>query len=118
MIENGELELPSGGDCWHCSMVTEDGESLGDATGDIDHIVSHIAEDYYVPSLLFNALKHSDYANPKFVYKSIQENERARSARTVLNKFFRDNYKREIAENLNEIRERYDGTHKPELSVA
>lgn len=56
---NGEVEKPSGGDCWYCFMVTDDGQSLGDATGDTDHILSHFEEEYYVPSLMVNAEKHN-----------------------------------------------------------
>lgn len=47
------IERPSGGDCWHCC-----GNSGGKK-----HLLSHIEEDYYVPSLLVNALKESGYRN-------------------------------------------------------
>ena len=54
----GELKPPNNGDCWFCSMQTEDGKTFGemaDPTG--DHILSHIDEQYYVASLLVNAIK-------------------------------------------------------------
>jgi hypothetical protein len=54
---SGEVESPSGGDCWYCLMVTTDGKNLGDATGNSDHIEFHIEESYFVPSLLVNAAK-------------------------------------------------------------
>jgi hypothetical protein len=58
-IEAGQLQDPSGGDCWHCCMRTENGQSLGDATTNTDHLINHITENYYVPSLLANALVES-----------------------------------------------------------
>lgn len=51
----GEVESPSGGDCWYCCMVTDESKSLGDATGNTCHIESHIEESYYVPSMVKNA---------------------------------------------------------------
>jgi len=53
----GDIDSPSAGDCWYCAMQTESGESLGDATRDTGHLVSHFEESYYVPSLLMNAHK-------------------------------------------------------------
>jgi hypothetical protein len=51
------LELPDGGDCWHCVMRTEDGTTLGDKVHGTGHLDSHIQEGYVVPSLVYNALK-------------------------------------------------------------
>lgn len=51
----GKMKKPSTGDCWYCSMHTDAGESLGDATKNNDHILSHFEESYYVPSMLYNA---------------------------------------------------------------
>lgn len=48
---------PSGGDCWFCYMVTQDGQTLGDAFEGNDHLDSHIEEGYVVPSLVYHALK-------------------------------------------------------------
>lgn len=56
-LVSGEVESPSGGDCWYCAMYTDSGESLGDATRDTSHLLSHFEESYYVPSLLYNAYK-------------------------------------------------------------
>lgn len=50
------LDKPSGGDCWYCGMQTTEGESLGDAIKDTDHLHSHMSEGYVVPSLVYNAL--------------------------------------------------------------
>lgn len=64
----GKVEAPSGGDCWHCVMrVSNDhtkdaGKTLGEATGDKDHILSHIKESYFVSSLLVRALETFDTA--------------------------------------------------------
>lgn len=53
----GNVPAPSGGDCFFCAMrEVETGKPLGELTND-DHIVSHIEEGYYVPSLLVNAIE-------------------------------------------------------------
>lgn len=54
---SGDVPAPSSGDCWYCVMRTDTGVSLGEATQNVDHILSHLAERYYVPSLLTNAIK-------------------------------------------------------------
>jgi hypothetical protein len=51
------LEKPNSGDCWYCAMQTEKGESLGEATKNVEHLHSHLKEGYVVPSLVFNAMK-------------------------------------------------------------
>lgn len=49
----GEIEAPSVGDCFYCAMRdVETGLPMPGA----DHLLSHIKEPYYVPSLLLNAL--------------------------------------------------------------
>lgn len=58
---------PSGGDCWYCSMVTQDGIPLGDVHANHEHLHEHIAESYYVPSLLFNAVKEAGYVVPAVI---------------------------------------------------
>lgn len=47
----GEVPAPSAGDCFGCSLRTEDG---GEGFG-TDHYFGHIEEGYFVPSLLVNA---------------------------------------------------------------
>jgi len=51
----GEVPLPSGGDCWFCALGSEDGKPMGDRQA--DHYLSHMDDNYYVPALLFNAMK-------------------------------------------------------------
>jgi hypothetical protein len=57
----GLVPLPSGGDCWHCSLkAVEDNKPLGDVVHDTtknNHIYQHVKEKHYVPSLLYNALE-------------------------------------------------------------
>ena len=55
------LPKPGHGDCWYCLMRTEDGKSLGDAVKDVEHLQSHIDEDYVVPSLVWSALVEAGY---------------------------------------------------------
>jgi hypothetical protein len=54
---------PPTGDCFYCLMTTE-GDSLGDATGDTSHLESHLDERYYMVSLLLNAFRDRNYADP------------------------------------------------------
>lgn len=58
----GDVPKPNAGDCFYCSMIVQPpsidaGRSLGEVAGGGDHIVSHIEEKYYVPSLLVNAIR-------------------------------------------------------------
>jgi len=54
---SGEMDSPSGGDCWYCLMENEQGKNLGELTSNNEHILSHFEESYYVPSMLLNAYK-------------------------------------------------------------
>lgn len=60
---NGKVEQMSAGDCWYCFMQTESGESLGEATHNTDHILSHLKEPYYVPSLLYRAVEKTGHVS-------------------------------------------------------
>lgn len=62
------LSGPNGGDCWHCHMVTTDGETLGDASRDTAHIESHMKEKYVVPSLVFHAMKEKGWSTEKIPF--------------------------------------------------
>lgn len=58
----GKVPKPSNGDCWYCVMVVSEpkkdkGKTLGEAIKDRSHIIGHIKEKYYVPSLLVRACK-------------------------------------------------------------
>jgi len=47
---------PSGGDCWYCYFtINRDGNDTDIAS--TDHLTEHIREKYYVPSLLYKAMK-------------------------------------------------------------
>jgi hypothetical protein len=56
-MSDGRLEYHQGADCWHCGMVDKQGKTLGELSGSNEHILEHLKESYYVPSLLFNAVK-------------------------------------------------------------
>ena len=55
------VEQPGGGDCWHCAFTTEAGKTMGDTFKDTNHLWSHIKENYFVPSLLYSAMKEAGY---------------------------------------------------------
>ena len=63
--KRGEIPAPSNGDCWGCLMVAEDGSH---PMGGPDHILEHMAEGYFVPSLLWNALKARGYRDPALIW--------------------------------------------------
>ena len=69
-LEKGEVPAPGAGDCWYCCMVRSDtGKPLGERVDTLhpdgtitqerntDHLMDHMKESYFVPSLLVNALK-------------------------------------------------------------
>jgi hypothetical protein len=72
-LRKGTMPMPSGADCWYCSLRTESGQPMGDnaqtlhsdgtVTREVntDHLWSHIEEGYYVPSLAVNALRERGY---------------------------------------------------------
>ncbi len=52
-LRAGDVPKPSGGDCFECHFRQADGSAgIGG-----DHILEHMKEKYYVPSLLVNACK-------------------------------------------------------------
>jgi hypothetical protein len=68
------LNPPGPGDCFYCQMrvvpTAEEkaaakgpapvcGKVLGDATGDLSHLLSHMEERYVVPSLVYHAMKEA-----------------------------------------------------------
>jgi len=64
-VKQNYKKEPSAGDCWFCSMrVVGTGEALGDKTQDHAHLLQHIKERYYVPSLMVNALVERGYQHP------------------------------------------------------
>lgn len=57
-----EIPLPDNGDCWYCLMKeVKTGKPLGELTGDVEHLKSHMQERYIHGSLLVNAMKHCGY---------------------------------------------------------
>lgn len=55
---DGILDKPSAADCFYCVMrEVETNKPLGEVTNDFSHIESHIQENYFVPSLLINAIE-------------------------------------------------------------
>jgi len=60
-LEAGYVPMPSGGDCWYCALVTDDGMPMGEAAGNVEHLDMHMKDKYVVPSLLVNALRERGY---------------------------------------------------------
>lgn len=57
-LMDGEIGLPGPGDCWFCYMQVNEGDNtLGEAVKDTDHLLSHMEEKYYVPSLLWRVIE-------------------------------------------------------------
>lgn len=62
-LEDGLIAYPGGGGCWYCSMITEDKKPLGEAINNTQHLIDHMNEGYFVPSLLVNAGRAAGYRN-------------------------------------------------------
>lgn len=111
MIEAGELEPPSSGDCWGCLMNPVDAKPVtqgpfGRANRPtphgrveimgVDHYLSHMGlgedadERYYVPSLLVNAIKARAYRDPGFIWQMIASRKDGSMAAGILRAFFRN----------------------------
>jgi len=65
------LAMPGDGDCWYCYMVTDDGQTLGAATEDTSHLLSHMDEGYVVPSLVWRALTEAGWSPDEQVIHAI-----------------------------------------------
>lgn len=55
-LKAGKVDMPSAGDCWYCLFIDKPEHP---ASG--DHIKDHMKHNYYVPSLLVNAMKAAGY---------------------------------------------------------
>lgn len=56
-LKAGLIDYPNGGDCWACSMRDSEGNTrMGES-----HLIDHMQEKYYVPSLLVNAGREAGY---------------------------------------------------------
>lgn len=106
LVSAGGLEDPSSGDCWGCSMTVAEDPGVSQGTRcrtrsaphgrlepmGIDHYLSHMTEEgrYYVPSLLWNAIKSRGYGDPAYVWQAIKGRKDGRWAAQILRGFFRD----------------------------
>lgn len=90
-VDNG-ISTPGAGDCWGCAFTEgHNGDLPGFAMGD-SHFLAHVEEGYYVPSLLWNAIKSRGYVDPAFIWQVIQGDIRrgdARFLKDVLRSYFR-----------------------------
>jgi hypothetical protein len=73
-LVDGKVGAPSGGDCWYCRLVTTGAEgkivqTLGDSFGSHDHLLTHIKEGCFVPSLLQHAIE-DEWAPVSIIVKS------------------------------------------------
>jgi hypothetical protein len=70
-LVDGKVPAPDAGDCMLCHMVeVKTGKPWGDVTGDKDHLLSHIEESYFVPSLLMNAI-NAELGTISIIAKSV-----------------------------------------------
>jgi hypothetical protein len=73
-IDDGTVPLQiTAGDCWFCAMKTEQGQILGDAIKDVDHLVSHLKEQYVMLRLIIHALEHKGYVRPAIFICTVDE---------------------------------------------
>ena len=62
MITEDNLPVPCAGDCLYCRQTTE-GQALGDATGNHEHLQSHLDEGYLHGSVLVSAMRDAGYGD-------------------------------------------------------
>ena len=95
-IKAGTLDNPSLGDCWLCCSKKEfSAAALEDhhkyIERDVNHILHHFVESYYVPSLLANALQEHDRSDclmsTLWFYGTHRDH--TNLARTALRRYFR-----------------------------
>jgi hypothetical protein len=80
-LKAGEVGQPGPGDCFYCLMVdTKSGKPVPNK----DHLLSHIDEDYHVPSLLFTAIKEAGYRDPSFIWWHGSVDQKMRALRRYL----------------------------------
>lgn len=53
----GDIKAPGAGDCFYCQLRSSDGKTMGENFGDKDHFISHLDEEYFVPSILHRAME-------------------------------------------------------------
>jgi len=60
-----KIPKPGGGDCWMCHLISTDDKkkTMGDMGDGAGHLMSHIKEKYYVPSLLMNVLEEYEVSD-------------------------------------------------------
>lgn len=85
LLERGELQRPTDGDCWHCFtknggnvLDLKDSEPMGG-----QHLLMHFEEKYYVPSLLWKAIQSRGYNNPAFIWNMLDGDLRRSSVRML-----------------------------------
>lgn len=103
IVANG-LTNPSNGDCFGClfqanAPTVEQGarclQNKPTAHGRIepmglDHYISHFDENYFVPSLLANAIRAAGYRDPGFIWQLIQARKDGDMASRILRGYFRN----------------------------
>jgi hypothetical protein len=76
-VKKEGLGIPGPGDCWGCALnateaPTDPLEALAGPMG-IDHIMQHLEELYFVPSLLWRAVCVQGYRDPSFIWHYMQK---------------------------------------------
>lgn len=82
---------PSGGDCWYCAFRDKEDRTWGDMADHV-HLWHHIEEDYFVPSLLYNAMKEDGYHEMGMLLRRVFEDEIERD----ISSYFRQDAKRAL----------------------
>lgn len=82
-LEKG-IEVPGGGDCWHCVMKTEEGKTMGDISDPAGHLMEHIRQGYVVPALIWNSVKEAGYPYPEIIIGYRAEGEKSRPESTYM----------------------------------
>lgn len=68
LLSEDNLPTPSSGDFWFCHLKNKDGKTIGDLSGDNEHLLSHLEEKYLHGSLLVNAMLEAGYAKQQIAF--------------------------------------------------
>lgn len=91
LVEGPKPIAPGPGDCWACYFGITSDDPLKEPLG-VEHLLEHMLEAYFVPSLLWKAIVVGGYQNPGFIWHSIASDARRgenRLLRLVLTAYFR-----------------------------
>lgn len=57
LFDKRTVPAPSSGDCWFCCLRDKSGIPWGESRNDTEHLLNHMKQNYFVPSLLIRGIE-------------------------------------------------------------